>query len=130
MPRQPAKAWDEVEGTKEADAARDVDEGRIAAEAFVGSKTAQSDLDASFTRGLGDKPGIDAIDRGLVHRLHDRRIRQPSRLRLLRRLHNHHESHRKFLSGVIRRFIFVQVEAEQSVPPDWAQSAPAIRPLL
>ena len=67
MPRQPAKAWNEVEGTKEADAARDVDKGRIAAEAFVGSQTAQSDLDASLARGLGDEPGIDAVDGRQIH---------------------------------------------------------------
>ena len=51
--------------------ARNVGEGRIAAEQFVAAETGDRDLETELARRLGDEPGVDAVDGRLIHGVED-----------------------------------------------------------
>src|SRR5262249_20578544 len=49
--------------------ARNVAEGWVTAKQFIAAEPRYRGLEAKLTRGFADEPGVDAIDRGLIHRL-------------------------------------------------------------
>ncbi len=68
MRPEDACPWDPSKGLCFSVPTRHVFEGRVAAEELVPAQSGERDLDAGFVRGSGDQEGVEAVDRGLVHR--------------------------------------------------------------
>ena len=74
IPRETAEARNGGNRPEAATPSGQIGEARITGQEFVAADTRQRDLETVSLRGLCDKPGVDPVDRGLIHRVEN--IRQ------------------------------------------------------
>ena len=78
--------------TEAAAPARHIDKARIAGEKLIATKPGERHLQSGLLRGLRDEPRVHTIDRGLIHRLENRRkivVETPARSHVARCVWRH-----------------------------------------